>query len=219
MKVYSYVLQENRGLAPNPFWDFCTLALDQALIRQIAEIGDWVVGLKEISRKIEDHALVFAMQITEKLTYDEYWNNPRFQIKRPDFAVGEEIFRVGDNIYEPSGDGFVQNYSYRSKDYFESEEAWKARKHEDLQGKYVLVSGRKHYYYFGKEAVKLPSVELLDLLYCDVGYKCIADPDVPQEFLDFLNKFKKEEKIGFITPPEDWPIDDESFIQCVLKDD
>lgn len=115
MKVYSYVVRNDRGLIPNPFWDYCTIAIGQPLIRQIAEVGDWVVGLKEISEKLVDHMLLFAMQITEKITYDDYWSNPRFQIKRPDFSVEEEIFRVGDNIYEPGDDGsFTQHYSLHS---------------------------------------------------------------------------------------------------------
>jgi hypothetical protein len=159
------------------------------------------------------------MQVTEKLTYDEYWSNPRFQVKRPDFAVEEEIFKVGDNFYEPSGDGFVQHYSLHSRDYFKSDEDWQNQKHADIQGKYVLVSGRKFYYYFGREAVKLPTLELLDLLYCDVGHKCIADPNVPQEFLDFLEEFKQQGKIGFIAPPDNWPENDESYIQCILKEE
>jgi len=53
MKIYSYVVRDDRGLTPNPFWDHCTLALDQSLIRKIAKVGDWVVGLKEKSEKLE----------------------------------------------------------------------------------------------------------------------------------------------------------------------
>lgn len=219
MKIYSYIISSDRGLAPNPFWDFCTLAIDQELIRQIINVGDWVVGLREKSKKIEDHFMVFAMQVTEKLTFKEYWSNPRFNVKRPDFTVDEEIFRVGDNIYEPSGDGFIQHYSYHSRDYFKSDNAWQKQKHDDIQGKFVLIADKKYFYYFGREAVKLPSIELTDLLYCDIGHKCIADPEVPKEFLDFINQLKKDSKIGFIAPPENWPKNDESYKQCFVKDD
>ena len=219
LKIYSYIVRNDSGFAPNPFWDYCTLAIDQALIRQIIRVGDWVVGLKEISKKTEDHYMIFAMQVTEKLTFKEYWSNPRFNVKRPDFTIEEEIFRVGDNIYEPSGDGFIQHYSYHSRDYFDSDDTWHKQKHDDIQGKFVLVADRKFYHYFGRDAFTLPSVELTDLLYCDVGHKCIADPEVSKEFIDFINQLKKNGKIGFIAPPENWSENDESYIQCILKDD
>ncbi len=215
LKVYSYVVRDDRGLTPNPFWDHCTLALDQSLIRKIAKVGDWVVGLKEKSEKLEDHYLLFAMQITEKITFDEYWTNPRFQLKRPDFSVDEEIFRIGDNIYELDSEGeFVQHYSAHSQDNFKNEEEWMKQQRDDLHGEFVLVSDRKFYHYFGREPVKIPSKKLVDILYCDIGHKCIADPEVPQEFLDFIAELNKQEKIGFINPPEIWPKDDETYVQC-----
>ena len=98
-----------------------------------AKVGDWVVGLKEKSEKLEDHYLLFAMQITEKIAFDEYWTNPRFQLKRPDFSVDEEIFRMGDNIYELGPDGeFIQQYSAHSRDNYESAEEWEKQKREVL---------------------------------------------------------------------------------------
>ena len=219
LKIYSYVVRDDRGLAPNPFWNYCTLALDQPLIRQVAQVGDWIVGLKETSEKLEDHSMIFAMQVTEKITYDEYWSNPRFVGKIPDFSVKDHIQMLGDNIYDPAESGFEQVYSLRSKDFFENEEDWLKQKKEDLQGKYVLISDRTFYFYFGREPVNLPSIELLNLLYCDIGHKCIADPEVPQEFLDFIDDLKKQKKFGFISPPEIWPKEDDSYIQCMIDDE
>ena len=219
LKIYSYVIKEDRGLSPNPFWDYCTLAIDQPLIRQIAQVGDWVVGLRETSKEIENHTLVFAMQITEKLTYEEYWKNPRFSGKIPDFTIEDHIQTLGDNIYKPIDGDFEQVFSWRSKEHFATEEEWLKQKKEDLQGKYVLISDRKYYYYFGKESIKLPSIELTDILYCDIGHKCIADPEVPQEFLDFIEDLKQHKKVGFIAQPEIWPKDDESYVQCMIDEE
>ena len=214
LKIYSYVIRDDSGLAPNPFWDYCTLALDQPLIRQLAEIGDWVVGLKEISEKIEDHKLLFAMKITEKLSLAEYWNDDRFQIKKPDFQANEQIFRAGDNIYEPIESDYEQHYSMHSKDYIKNNEKWDKQMKDDIQGKYVLISDKDNFYYFGEKPINLPSLELIDLLFCDIGHKCIADPEVPDEFLQLISKLKSEKKIGIVHPPTNWPNEDESYIQC-----
>ena len=214
LKIYSYVIRKDNGLAPNPFWDYCTLALDQPLIRKIAQVGDWVVGLYEKSKKLEDHQLLFAMQITEKLTYDEYWSDPRFRYKKPDFTIEEQIFRVGDNIYEPSKDGYEQLYSYRSSEYYKTKKEWARQKEEDLNGKFVLISDKTSFYYFGKNPIDIPSTELIDLLYCDIGHKCIADPIIPRLFLDLIVDLQEEHKGGFNNPPMHWAKGDESYIQC-----
>jgi len=218
MKIYSYVLRNDSGFAPNPFWDYITLACDQALIRQLANVGDWVVGLKESSKKIADHKLIFAMQITEKITFEKYWVDPRFQVKKPDFSIDEEIFRVGDNIYEKATKDFTQHYSMHSRDYFNNDSEWLHQKQEDIQGKFVLIADKNHFFYFGSKPVSFPSLELTDLLYCDIGNKCIADPNVPKEFLDFIDVLKKVGKKGFIHPPEFWPNKDDSWKQCEVKE-
>lgn len=217
MRVYSYVVKKDDGFAPNPFWDYMTMATGQSLIRQVAKPGDWLVGLHAKSEKLEDHYLLFAMKISEKLTFVEYWNDNRFQVKKPEFSEKERIYHVGDNIYEPVEEGFKQHYSLHALDFFESEKEWKKQKEEDLQGKYVLVSQKYEFYYFGKKPEKFPSTELIDLLYCDIGYKCIADPEVPEEFTEFIHQLHTEKKIGVKAKPNDWPKKDDSWEECKSK--
>ena len=214
LKVYSYVVRKDNGLAPNPFWDYCTLALDQSLIRQITKVGDWIVGLKETSPKIEDHKLLFAMKITEKLTFAEYWNDERFHLKKPDFIANEHIFKLGDNIYTPTNGDIEQRFSMHSKDFIKNNDEWEKQKKDDLQGKYVLISDKENFFYFGNKPEKIPNVHLIDILYCDIGHKCIADPEVPKEFLEFLDNLKKKKKYGLVNHPTIWPNDDESYVQC-----
>ncbi|MBN1328136.1 MAG: hypothetical protein JXA54_01570 [Candidatus Heimdallarchaeota archaeon] len=218
MKIYSYVLRSDSGFAPNPFWDYCTLACDQALIRQVANVNDWIVGLKESSKKIADHRLIFAMQVIEKITLEKYWDDYRFQVKKPVISSDKEIFRVGDNIYEKIANDFTQHNSKHSREYFTSDSEWLHQKQEDIQGKFVLIADNDHFFYFGSEPVAFPSLELADLLYCDIGNKCIADPNVPKEFLDFINVLKENGKKGFIYPPEIWSIKDDSWKQCITKE-
>lgn len=61
--------------------------------------------------------------------------------------------------------------------------------------------------------MKIQSKKLIDILYCDIGHKCITDPEVPQKFLDFIDELNKQGKVGFVNPPEIW-LDDETYVQC-----
>ena len=45
MKLYSYIITEDTGFSPNPFWGCCTLADCKPEIRRNAKVGDWIVGL------------------------------------------------------------------------------------------------------------------------------------------------------------------------------
>jgi len=45
MSVFSYVVKNDGGFAPNPFHGSCTLACCKPKIRNVASAGDIVVGL------------------------------------------------------------------------------------------------------------------------------------------------------------------------------
>lgn len=97
MKLHSYVVARDFGFAPNPFFGFCTLATCKPKIRKVADIGDWVVGTGS-KTKGRDGYLVYAMKVTEALSFDEYWKDPRFREKRPNLR-GSKKQAFGDNIY------------------------------------------------------------------------------------------------------------------------
>src|ERR1700758_4385988 len=97
MTLYSYVVARDYGFAPNPFYGVCTLATCKPAIRKGAGIGDWVVGTGGAANKLTGH-LVYAMQVTEALSFDEYFADPRFQEKKPDLS-GSLKRAFGDNIY------------------------------------------------------------------------------------------------------------------------
>ena len=97
MKVNSYVVSRDYGFAPNPFHGFCTLATCKSRIRKRAEIGDWVIGTGGVAIK-RSGELIFAMKVTETMTFQDYWEDPRFSIKKPRFDSGRSL-AYGDNIY------------------------------------------------------------------------------------------------------------------------
>lgn len=43
-KIYSYIVAEDNGFAPNPFGKACTLACCKPDIRQHAKTDDWILG-------------------------------------------------------------------------------------------------------------------------------------------------------------------------------
>lgn len=97
MRLFSYVVARDFGFAPNPFYGYCTLACCKPAIRRTAQISDWVVGTGPMKKGIGNQ-LVYAMQVSEILTFDEYWNDPRFFLKRPNLD-GSLKRAYGDNIY------------------------------------------------------------------------------------------------------------------------
>ncbi len=97
MHLYSYVVARDFGFAPNPFNGFCTLATCKPNIRKAASVGDWVLGTGSSSNGLSGR-LVYIMQVSEKLTYDEYWNNEKFNVKKPNLK-GSLKQAFGDNIY------------------------------------------------------------------------------------------------------------------------
>lgn len=151
MRVYLYILAADGGFAPNPFFNWCSLACCKPAIRRRAKPGDWVVGL---TAKSDDHRLAYAMRVDQALTFSQYWADPRFERKRPrrDKCASRQE-RHGDNCYEPTG-----RYGFRQLpgDHYDNANGREnlRAKRCDLGGKRVLVANR--FSYFGAEAISIP---------------------------------------------------------------
>jgi hypothetical protein len=86
MKIYSYVVEHDSGLSPNPTGGFCTLAFCKFTrdgitpnIVELARVGDWVAGTGGKCGTSAGHGrLVYAMRVTEKMTLRDYFRDPRF---------------------------------------------------------------------------------------------------------------------------------------------
>jgi hypothetical protein len=99
MSIYTYVVRYDSGFAPNPFYGFCTLATCKPKIRRHAKIGDWLLGSGSGDKKIGRAGyLVYAMRVSEALSFDEYDADPRFFQKKP-YRTGSRKQSCGDNIY------------------------------------------------------------------------------------------------------------------------
>ena len=99
--VYAYKVDHDLGMNPNPFGAFCTLAYCKGTMRKsiqkyVAEkqlknpelstrdLDIWVIGIAGMNLNLENKRggkLLYAMQVTEILTFEDYWSDARFQYK------------------------------------------------------------------------------------------------------------------------------------------
>jgi Nucleotide modification associated domain 2 len=155
-----YVVARDFGFAPNPFHGYCTLATCMPRVRKGAEVGDWVAGVGG-SRLKATGQLVYAMRVSEVLTFGEYWSDPRFLDKKP-VRNGSRVMLVGDNIYSKTkNNNWLQADSHHSNP---DGSPNPLNVNKDTSADRVLVSD--HFYYFGNSLPRVPA-ELLKML----GYK------------------------------------------------
>jgi hypothetical protein len=221
IKLFSYNLKYDYGFAPNPFYEYCTLACCKPKIRKkIGRIFEkekneydfWVVGISSADRGKDRNKLIYAMKVDEVLTFSEYFKDKRFKNKIPKWNSSKSIEKNGDNIYKFEGTGNLKNVnSYKQllsrhnnpKINLEPKKDALFHKQRDLeQGDfYVLVA--KEYYYFGRSPLKLNSS--LQGLYEAKSGKHIRekhkfDEKTIEKFKEFIPKIKSEGK-GLIDYP------------------
>ena len=162
MRLSSYKVVYDIGFAPNPFHGYCTLATCKPKIRKGASPGDWIVGVGSRAQRTEGR-LVYAMEVGEKLSFDDYWNDPRFQSKKPD-RRGSLKYRYGDNVYHRSSTGdWIQEDCRHS---FADGSPNPDHVNRDTGADAVLVASR--FTYWGGAGPELPS-DLRDWNGIDLG--------------------------------------------------
>lgn len=104
LRLYSYCLRCDAGVAPNPFWGLCTLVICKPAIRRTAKVGDWVLGTGSVDSPAGDLAgrAVYVMQVTDVLSMREYEIHIKKHLrdKLPDLANVDPRRRAGDCIYD-----------------------------------------------------------------------------------------------------------------------
>lgn len=151
MKLWSYKITRDYGFAPNPFFGVCTVACCKPDVRGPAAVGDLVVGCGSSELKLVGH-VIFAMRVAEKLTFEEYWEDARFERKRAVYTVGKAR-AFGDNIYHRGANGqWVQEDSHHSL----KGGGWNAlNAARDLKANAVLIG--TDFVYWGNGAPKIPA--------------------------------------------------------------
>lgn len=197
--MHSYVVARDYGFAPNPFYGFCTLATCKPKIRKTAKVGDWVIGTGSRTRGREG-CMVFAMQVTDTVQFEEYWEDSRFQQKKPSMR-GSKKQAFGDNIYyrDKATRVWHQVDSHHS---YPDGTPNEANVTNDTQADRVLISD--DYVYWGGSGPALPerlrNFEGLDL--CGGrGHKNAFPDEMIEEFIAWLRLRGDKEYCGV---PLDW---------------
>lgn len=191
MNVYSYVVARDFGFAPNPFYRYCTLATCKPTIRRLAVPGDLIIGTAPSPHR---EKVVFCMEVAEALTFDQYWADPRFQLKKPNLNSSIKA-AFGDNIYRSYAGGWLQADSHHTHvDGSPSE----ANIETDTSADRVLI-GHK-FAYWGRNRIELPA-HLRAVVKTGPGHKSrsISMP-IRQALKDWLDEGEK----GLIGLPQDW---------------
>jgi Nucleotide modification associated domain 2 len=180
MVCYTYIVVRDIGFAPNPFGGFCTLATCKPDIRSVAKIGDWVIGSGSAQEGLRNK-LIFAMQVTESMTFDEYWNNPKFELKKPQMN-GSLMQAYGDNIYffnAKTNLWHQENSHHSNKDGTINYH----NLNRDTKRNKVLVSN--NFYYFGKDCPEIP-IEFHDKICHSRRHKNITNIEDIEKLINWI---------------------------------
>ena len=164
----TYVLTNDTGLAPNPFWGWCTLAVCTPN-RQGARLskGNWIAGFLSRSRS---HRLLYVMEVESRIHMQDYFRDPRFKMKKPNLR-GNWQERCGDNFYSQRPDGSWHQHRNR----FHIGREYLAK---DTRKPYAFISRR--YWYFGRNAIKVPGE--FDPLIGGRGIRVCHPAGIPEKF-------------------------------------
>jgi hypothetical protein len=114
MKLFSYVVDHDLGFAPNPHSGYCTLVHckfsppgHRRNIVELADTGDWILGTGGSGKQSAGKGkLVYLMRVDEKLAFDRFLADRRFQGRSDceDFGndnrfalISERFFYFGKN--------------------------------------------------------------------------------------------------------------------------
>ncbi|WP_448091561.1 Nmad2 family putative nucleotide modification protein [Pseudomonas lini] len=190
MNIFSYVVARDFGFAPNPFGGYCTLATCKPPIRESAEVGDIIVGTRASPRANE---IVYFMEVSEISNFQQYWEDPRFHIKRPNMH-GSKKQAFGDNIYHFVDDTLIQEDSHHT---FNDGSPCHENIETDLKSRNVLIA--KRYAYWGQSSLTIP-LELSDIVKKGPGFKRHFSEAFKTDIKNWLFSLDQ----GYFGPPISW---------------
>lgn len=212
IRLFSYKMTNDNGFAPNPFHGILTLANCKPSMRRSKKIGDWIAGFtsKELNRdKVKEERLVYLTKVTDRISYNEYWNNPIYKCKIPDLNSSKTVDKAGDNIYKPIKDNPLLNSDYiqiKNMNHGESD------KNHDLDGNYVLISDC--FFYFGSSPIKIDKEIRPSVPIGSSPDGNLTENDIAQKFINFI---QNNYQTGVINMPHSWPKDNSENQKNIKK--
>ncbi len=199
MKLYSYVVIRDYGFAPNPFYGYCTLATCKPDIRKTASVDDIIIGTGSRQKGLGDK-LIYYMQVSEIISFNEYWNDERFLLKRP-YIYGSRKQAIGDNIYHQklNRGKWIQEDSHHSRS---NGGVNYANVKRDTKVDKVLIG--KEFIYWGSKPHQILSKFLIEddsIALGWRGHKCKFSMPLVEEVYKWLSSFKRR---GYIADPTEF---------------
>jgi hypothetical protein len=147
-RLFTYVITNDFGFAPNPFHGTLTLNTCKPDIRREAEVGDWVAANTAADFPADRRLLVYAMQVTQKMSMAEYdlWARENLPEKIPSLRSRSYERRAGDAQYDFTTDPPTRRVGFHAPGDMAT----------DLQGGHTLLSEAGEFYYFGGQPVAIP---------------------------------------------------------------
>jgi hypothetical protein len=147
-RLFTYVIPNDFGFAPNPFHGTLTLNTCKPDIRKAAQVGDWVAGNTAADFPAEQRLLVYAMRVTAKMSMAEYdlWARENLPEKIPSLRSRDYERRAGDAQYDFTTDPPTRRAGFHAPGDMAA----------DLQGGHTLLSEAGEFYYFGGQPVGIP---------------------------------------------------------------
>jgi hypothetical protein len=175
-RLFIYVIPNDGGFAPNPFFGACTLNCCKPVIRRTAQEGDWVAANTAADFPGGPGLLVYAMRITDKMTMGEYdaWTRRELPEKISSARSRDYRRRAGDSMYD-----FSDDPPTRRRDGFHVPEEME----HDLSGVYTLLSD--HFYYFGALPVEVPE-HLRPVIHLGRGHQSTKNDPYVEDFVAWI---------------------------------
>ena len=142
--IYSYILKNDSGLAPNISGNALTLALCKPDIRRLAGVDDYLIGVNDHKdKKKNGDRIVFIAKINVKMTLGEYYVmcDENEDWKKCKMSTHHE---VGDCQYKYEDGRYIQLPGCHTMEHYD----------KDISGENVLIS--TDFIYFGKYVEPIP---------------------------------------------------------------
>jgi hypothetical protein len=191
MNVFTYVITRDYGFAPNPFYGICTLSTCKPGIRKSACIDDWIFGIG--SKTTHPNRMIYMMKVTKKITFNEYWENKEYAMKKPQMTTLKKMY--GDNIYyyDKSDGVWHQANSHHS---YENGETNPHNLRKDTSSDNVLIS--REFFYFGSSTIPIPDKYTAAIYKSRRGYCRDEESPIINEFLLYI---RHTYEMGYMDDP------------------
>ncbi len=197
MRIHTYVVQHDKGFAPNPFWGLCTLACCKPRIRKRVDEGDIIIGFGSASKEVGlGGRMIYWMRVDKIISFDDYWQDPQYIAKRP--VSGSSLMAwYGDNIYHRTAESseWQQAFSFHT----DGDGLGRGNLERDTgTTDRVLIS--REYAYWGGSGPSFPA-ELGDLVPSFQAERCNYSEDQIAQVLEWIGTLPER---GLRAEPADW---------------